>query len=206
MGSKMLFILFTLTLDTHPWTLLYALAALALVMLLLILVDKPYRDEEGHEGMTHGDWQAALSQVLLLIIYYVSALCLWDQEAQIEQISDDELILLGGKTELSDGVAFQSAVAGVGVVFVQISAAAYAAHTSAAPEDGAAMANPPDDEEDTVTLENPMFADKTGEGKDPEDVGDPKHEWIESVIVLLRGCASPSFCDALKRIMRSHIQ
>jgi len=160
MGSKMLFVAFTLTLDTRPWTLLYALAALALAMLLLILVDKPYRDEEGHEGMTHGDWQAALSQVLLLIIYGVSALCLRDQEDQEAQISASELILLGGKTELSDDVAFQSAVAGVGVVFVQISAVAYAAHTSAAPEgkDDAATATPPDDndEEDAVKIENPM--------------------------------------------------
>jgi hypothetical protein len=49
----------------------------------------------------------------------------------------------------------------VGVVFVQISAVAYAAHTSASPEgeDGAATATPPDGnvEEGAVKLENPML-------------------------------------------------
>jgi cobalamin synthase len=147
MYSKMLFIVFSMALDTHPWTLLYCLAALAAAMLVLVLVDKPYRDEEGHEGMSHGDWQAALSQVLMLVVYGVSAVCLQDQEAQLAQ----------NTIEMSDGVAFFAAVAGVGVVLVQFLAVAYAAHTSA----GVAPAEEPKDvvdeakDIDATTTENP---------------------------------------------------
>ena len=58
MYCKMLFVVVSLMLDTHPWYQLLGLCVPTLVILVLVLVDKPFRCPDGnHGGMTDGDWQ-----------------------------------------------------------------------------------------------------------------------------------------------------
>eukprot|EP01043_Picozoa_sp_COSAG02_P020282 COSAG02_NODE_997_length_15333_cov_13.688526_12_plen_409_part_00 len=86
MYSRMLVVALSIMLSSgeHAWTLLYILTAVAIAMLVLILVDKPYRDGDQIDDMTQADWQAVLAQVLLLISYGVAALCLQDNAVMVD--------------------------------------------------------------------------------------------------------------------------
>jgi len=86
MYSRMLVVALSIMLSSgeHAWTLLYILTAVAIAMLVLIFIDKPYRDGEQIDGMSQADWQAMLAQVLLLVSYGVAALCLQDNAVMVD--------------------------------------------------------------------------------------------------------------------------
>jgi hypothetical protein len=82
MYYKMTFVVVSATLDTHPWYQLLGLSATTLAILVWVLVDKPYRCPEGnHHGMTEGDWQMVIAQILQLLSYGVAAVCLIDSHS-----------------------------------------------------------------------------------------------------------------------------
>ena len=113
MYCKMLFAVVSLMLDTHPWYQLLGLCVPTLVILVLVLVDKPFRCPDGnHSGMTDGDWQMVLAQVLQLLSYAVATLCLMNQQGRQAE----------GEAGLSEGVELFSALVGLVIVIVQLTA------------------------------------------------------------------------------------
>jgi hypothetical protein len=113
MYCKMLFVAVSLMLDTHPWYQLLGLCVPTLVILFLVLIDKPFRCPDGaHAGMTNGDWQMVLAQTLQLLSYAVAALCLMNQQGRQAE----------GEAGLSEGVKLFAALAGLAIVVVQLSA------------------------------------------------------------------------------------
>lgn len=80
MYCKMWSIAVSLLLDTHPWFQLLCLCVPALVILIWVLVDKPYRSPDRyHDGMTKGDRQMVAAQLLQLLSYGVAAICLMNR-------------------------------------------------------------------------------------------------------------------------------
>lgn len=87
-------------LDNHPWYQLLGFSTCSLVILIWVLVDKPYRCPDGeHNGMTEGDRQMVLAQALQLLSYADAAICLMDQ---------------------SEGVQLFAALIGLGIVLTQL--------------------------------------------------------------------------------------
>ena len=147
MYSKMLFVVVSVMLDTHPWYQLMGLCALTLVILVLVLVDKPYRCPEGnHSGMTDGDWQMVLAQTLQLLSYAVAGMCLMNQQGREAE----------GEAGLSDGVKLLSALAGLAIVIVQLTAlvpSLWGHATSKSEGDSSAEAKPREKQLDDMMAE-----------------------------------------------------
>ena len=96
----MIFIAVSMILDQHPWYQLLGLSTPTLVILIWVLADKPYRCPDGnHDGMTEGDRQMVLAQVLQLLSYAVAAICLVDE---------------------GEGVQLFAALVGLGIVLTQL--------------------------------------------------------------------------------------
>ena len=114
--NKIIFVLLTVLLDSdaQAWNLLVALTALAVVTLVLVVIDKPFRDPDLPEAdnvLTLADKLMVLSQVLQLQNYSVAAACLYDEQHRIRQY---------GQRGTSESVAFAAAVSGFGLVAVQL--------------------------------------------------------------------------------------
>lgn len=111
MYCKMGFVATSLMLDKHPWYQLLGLCAPAVVILIWVVVDKPYRCREGNlHGMTQGDWQMVLAQVLQLLSYAIAGVCLMDQESRSSR----------GDAGLSEDVELFAALAGLAIVLAQV--------------------------------------------------------------------------------------
>lgn len=84
MYAKMVFVLVSVLLGTRPWIQLLCLCAVALVILIWVLLDKPYRCPDGRNdgGMSIGDKQMVLAQALQLLSYGVVAICLLDSHSE----------------------------------------------------------------------------------------------------------------------------
>ena len=114
--NKIIFVLLTVLLDSdsQAWNLLVALTALAVVTLVLVVIDKPFRDPDlpdADDVLTLADKLMVLSQVLQLQNYGVAAACLYDEQHRIRQY---------GQRGTSESVAFAAAVCGFGLVAVQL--------------------------------------------------------------------------------------
>lgn len=84
MFYKMLFVVVSVMLDTHPWYQLLGLAAPSVVILIWVLVDKPFRCPDGNNGdMTQGDWHLVLAQALMLLSYGVAGMCLLNSQIEL---------------------------------------------------------------------------------------------------------------------------
>ena len=160
MYCKMLFVVVSVMLDTHPWYQLMGLCALTLVILVLVLVDKPFRCPDGnHSGMTDGDWQMVLAQTLQLLSYAVAALCLMNQQARQAE----------GEAGLSEGVKLFSALAGLAIVIVQLSALVPSLW-------GHATSKAEPEPEGVVTLNVLTMGADTDSGSDSEPEPEPEPE------------------------------
>ena len=90
---------------------LSCVSALALALLILVIVDVPYRCPDGdHSGVTSGDWQMVLSQLLQMLTYGVAAWCLMDNESRLGQ----------GEVGLSPVVEFVSSLIGALIITIQL--------------------------------------------------------------------------------------
>ena len=134
MYCKMLFVAVSLMLDTHPWWQLIGLCAPTTVILILVLLDKPYRCPDGNHGvMTSGDWQMVLAQVLQLLSYALVGLCLMNRQNRESS----------GEAGLSEGVKLFAALFGLAIVTVQLVALVMTLHrgggTSSSEPEGVVM-------------------------------------------------------------------
>jgi uncharacterized Tic20 family protein len=105
--------------DERAWNLLAALSTLTALTLLVVVVDKPFRDPERPDDsdiLTLADKLFIFSQVSQLINYFVAAMCLMD-EAQ--RMAED------GQRGTSDGVAMAAEVIGFILVGLQVIPLAY---------------------------------------------------------------------------------
>ena len=111
MYCKMGFVVTSLMLEMHPWYQLLGLCTPALVILIWVVVDKPYRCRPGnHHGMPQGDWQMVLAQGLQLLSYAIAGICLMDQEIRTSQ----------GDSGISEEVELFAGLAGLVIVLVQV--------------------------------------------------------------------------------------
>ena len=62
--------------------LLYVLTSAAALLLVLVAVDKPYRDSQGHEGLTAADKLQLLTLSAQIANYCVAFWCITTQEAR----------------------------------------------------------------------------------------------------------------------------
>jgi hypothetical protein len=104
--------------DAQAWNLLLALTALTTATLVLVVVDKPFRDPHrpDWEGITLPDKLMIVAQVSQLVNYGVAAVCLQDKESR----------LLEGEFGTSDGIALFAAVTGFLMVGIQVGGLLYA--------------------------------------------------------------------------------
>ena len=106
--------------DERAWNLLAALSTLTALTLLLVVVDKPFRDPErpdDNDILTLADKLFIFSQVSQLVNYCIAAMCMMD-EAQ--RMAED------GQRGTSDGVAMAAEVIGFILVGLQVIPLAYA--------------------------------------------------------------------------------
>lgn len=104
--------------DEQAWNLLAALSTLTALTLLLVVVDKPFRDPErpdDNDILTLADKLFIFSQVSQLVNYCIAAMCMMD-EAQ--RMAED------GQRGTSDGVAMAAEVIGFILVGLQVMALA----------------------------------------------------------------------------------
>lgn len=105
--------------DNHARFLLVALTALSMVTLLVVVVDKPFRDpdhpDDVGDTMTLADNLMVFSQLSQLTNYLVAFICLRDQAQQISK----------GTRDLSPKVELTSGLVGFGLIVLQAVALAY---------------------------------------------------------------------------------
>jgi hypothetical protein len=104
--------------DAQAWNLLYTLAALTTATLLLVAVDKPFRDPHRleWEGITLADKLMIVSQVAQLVNYLVAAVCLHSKEIRLAE----------GSFGASEEVELFAAVVGFALVAVHAAGMIYA--------------------------------------------------------------------------------
>jgi hypothetical protein len=104
--------------DAQAWNLLYTLAALTTATLVLVVVDKPFRDSDRleSEGITLADKLMIVSQVAQLVNYLVAAVCLRSKESRLAE----------GSFGASEEVELLAAVVGFALVAVQAAGMLYA--------------------------------------------------------------------------------
>ena len=78
--------------EGHVWLLLMMLQVATGLLLLLVIVDRPYRDSEGHDGMTGADALQILSLVTQLANYRLAVWCL--ARERTAGLSDNEELLV----------------------------------------------------------------------------------------------------------------
>jgi hypothetical protein len=104
--------------DAQAWNLLYTLTALTTATLVLVVVDKPFRDPDRleWEGITLADKLMIVSQVAQLVNYLVAAVCLRSKGSRLAE----------GSFGASEEVELFAAVAGFTLVAVQAAGMIYA--------------------------------------------------------------------------------
>jgi hypothetical protein len=104
--------------DAQAWNLLYTLTALTTATLVLVVVDKPFRDPDRveWEGITLADKLMIVSQLAQLVNYLVAAVCLRSKESRLAE----------GSFGASEEVELFAAVAGFTLVAVQAAGMIYA--------------------------------------------------------------------------------
>ena len=89
--NKILFVVLCVLMDSdaQAWNLLYTLTALTTATLVLVVVDKPFRDPDGveWEGITLADKLMIVSQLSQLVNYYVAVECLRSKESRLARRS-----------------------------------------------------------------------------------------------------------------------
>ena len=114
MLNKVLFIVFSMMLDKHPWTQLVLMVALTVAVLVLVVLDKPYQGTDGRSNvMSEGDKQMAMSQILQLLSYALAGLCLRNGQDRLDE----------QKEGLSDSMQTFSTVGAGVIVLAQLAVA-----------------------------------------------------------------------------------
>ena len=103
--------------DAQAWNLLYTLTVLTTATLVLVVVDKPFRDPDRleWEGITLADKLMIVSQ-LAQLVNYVAAECLRSKESRLAE----------GEFGASEEVELFAAVVGFALVAVQAAGMIYA--------------------------------------------------------------------------------
>jgi hypothetical protein len=118
--NKILFAVLCVLMDSDAlaWNLLYTLTALTTATLVLVVVDKPFRDSDRleSEGITLADKLMIVSQVAQLANYLVAAVCLRSKESRLAE----------GSFGTSEEVELFAAVVGFALVAVQAAGMIYA--------------------------------------------------------------------------------
>ena len=119
--NKIAFVLLTVLLDSddRAWHLLAALATLTTGTLVLVLIDKPFRDPELPEAgdvLTLADKLMIFSQVSQLLNYTIAAMCLSDERRRMAQ---------DGSRGTSEVTGFIAAVSGFVLVSLQVLSLVY---------------------------------------------------------------------------------
>ena len=104
--------------DAQAWNLLYTLTVLTTATLVLVVVDKPFRDSDRleWEGITLADKLMIVSQLAQLVNYYVAVECLRSKESRLAE----------GSFGASEEVELFAAVVGFALVAVQAAGMVYA--------------------------------------------------------------------------------
>jgi hypothetical protein len=104
--------------DAQAWNLLFILTTLTTATLVLVVVDKPFRDPDRleWEGITLADKLMIVSQVAQLANYLVAAVCLRSKESRLAE----------GSFGTSEEVELFAAVVGFALVAVQAAGMIYA--------------------------------------------------------------------------------
>ena len=143
--NKILFAVLSVLMDSdaQAWNLLYTLTALTTATLVLVVVDKPFRDPDRleWEGITLADKLMIASQVAQLVNYYVAAKCLRSKESR----------LADGEFGTSEEVELLAAVIGFALIAVQVASMLYAYRHGRAKETEAGKA--------ATEFENPVAGD-----------------------------------------------
>ena len=118
--NKILFAVLSVLMDSdaQAWNLLFTLTALTTATLVLVVVDKPFRDPDRveWEGITLADKLMIVSQVAQLANYLVAAVCLRSKESRLAE----------GSFKASEEVELFAAVVGFALVGVQAAGMIYA--------------------------------------------------------------------------------
>ena len=133
--------------DAQAWNLLFTLAALTTATLVLVAVDKPFRDPDRveWEGITLADKLMILSQVAQLANYLVAAVCLRSKESRLAE----------GSFGAGEEVELFAAVVGFALVGVQAAGMIYAYRHERAKETSTGTA----EREGEIEFENPVAVD-----------------------------------------------
>ena len=118
--NKILFAVLSVLIDSdaQAWNLLFTLTALTTATLVLVAVDKPFRDPHrlDWEGITLADKLMIVSQLAQLVNYLVAAVCLRSKEIRLAE----------GSFGASEEVELFAAVVGFALVGVQAAGMIYA--------------------------------------------------------------------------------
>eukprot|EP01046_Picozoa_sp_COSAG06_P024734 COSAG06_NODE_2034_length_7781_cov_9.499089_5_plen_180_part_00 len=118
--NKILFAVLSILMDSdaQAWNLLHTLTALTTATLVLIVVDKPFRDPDRveFEGITLADKLMIVSQLAQLVNYLVAVVCLRSKESRLAE----------GSFGASEEVELFAAVVGFALVAVQAAGMIYA--------------------------------------------------------------------------------
>ena len=154
--NKILFAVLSVLMDSdaQAWNLLYTLTALTTATLVLVVVDKPFRDPDRleWEGITLADKLMIVSQLAQLVNYYVAAECLRSKESRLAE----------GSFGASEEVELFAAVVGFALVAVQAAGMIYAYRHERAKETSTAIerqGDRPEAEKVDIKFENPVAAD-----------------------------------------------
>jgi hypothetical protein len=138
--------------DAQAWNLLFTLAALTTATLVLVVVDKPFRDPDRleWEGITFADKLMIVSQLAQLVNYLVAAVCLRSKERRLAE----------GSFGASEEVELFAAVVGFALVGVQAAGMIYAYRSERTAKEESS-------EVTTMKFENPV-GEAEEEGQLPE--------------------------------------
>lgn len=118
--NKMLFAVLSVLMDSdaQAWNLLFTWTTLTTATLVLVAVDKPFRDPDrlDWEGLTLADKLMVVSQLAQLVNYLVAAMCLRSKERRLAE----------GSFGASEEVELLAAVVGFALVAVQAAGMLYA--------------------------------------------------------------------------------
>lgn len=118
--NKILFAVLSVLMDSdaQAWNLLFTWTTLTTATLVLVVVDKPFRDPYrlDWEGLTLADKLMVVSQLAQLVNYLVAALCLRSKERRLAE----------GSFGASEEVELLAAVVGFALVAVQAAGMLYA--------------------------------------------------------------------------------
>ena len=148
--NKILFAVLSVLMDSdaQAWNLLYTLTALTTATLVLVVVDKPFRDPDRleWEGITLADKLMIVSQVAQLVNYLVAAVCLRSKESRLAE----------GSFGASEEVELFAAVVGFALVAVQAAGMVYAYRQERATDTGTGTEREVEWAEAETEFENPL--------------------------------------------------